>query len=162
MTTATGQPASRPVTWLTTLPFMAAVAAVAVLGGLSASGSAQTYRTLEQPAFAPPAWLFGPVWTVLYVMIGAAGWLLWRRRGRSVALVLWVVQLGLNLAWTPLFFAADLRGWALVDIVLLDLAVAGTMVLGWRISHAAVWLLAPYLAWTLFATALNASIWVLN
>ena len=149
-------------TWLTLLPFLAAVMAVAVVGGLAAAGVPQEYRSLEQPGFAPPSWVFGPVWTVLYVMVGVAGWLLWRERGWTPVVTLWAVQLVLNLAWTPLFFGAGLRGLALVDIVLLDLLVAATIVLGWRTSRPAALLLVPYLAWTCFATALNASIWALN
>jgi tryptophan-rich sensory protein len=160
--TSTAVPGSRPTSWLTVLPFLAAVMAVAVLGGLSASGVSEEYAALEQPAFAPPSWLFGPVWTVLYLMIGVAGWLLWRPRGWNPIVTLWCVQLALNLAWTPLFFAAGLRGLALVDIVLLAVAVAATILLGHRVSRVAAWLLVPYLAWVLFATALNAAIWWLN
>jgi len=157
-----GAPGRRTSQWPTLLPFLAAVAAVAVVGGLSASAVPQEYASLEQPAFAPPSWVFGPVWTVLYAMIGVAGWLFWRRQVWSPVLALWVVQLVLNLAWTPLFFGAGQRGLALVDIVLLDLLVAATVVLGWRTSRPAALLLVPYLAWTCFATALNASIWAMN
>ncbi|WP_028658499.1 TspO/MBR family protein [Nocardioides insulae] len=152
----------KPAAWLSLLPFLAAVAAVSILGGLAASGSSQTYRSLELPPFAPPSWLFGPVWTVLYVMIGVAGWLVWRAAGAGPGLWAWIVQLLLNLAWTPLFFASDRYGWALVDIVVLWVAVLVTMVLAWPVSRSAAWLLAPYLAWVGYATALNAGIVVLN
>ncbi len=111
---------------LTLIPFLLAVAVVAAVGGLAAGNAPAQYADLRQPSFAPPSWLFGPVWTVLYLMIGISGWLLWRAGGWSSALVWWVVQLVLNLAWTPLFFAADLLGWALVDI----LAAAGSLVAG--------------------------------
>ncbi len=153
---------ARLTSWLTLIPFLAAVMLVAVVGGLSASSVESSYAALEQPAFAPPSWLFGPVWTVLYAMIGVSGWLLWRAAGWTPVLTLWGVQLVLNLLWTPLFFGAGLRGVALVDIVLLDLAVAALVVVGRPISRPAAWLLVPYLAWTCFATALNAAIWVLN
>lgn len=153
---------TRPTRWLTLLPFLAAVAVVAVIGGLAASSSSATYRALELPPFAPPSWLFGPVWTVLYVMIAIAGWLLWRAGAGPVALGLWVAQLLLNMAWTPLFFAADRYGWALVDIVALLVAVVATIAAGRRASPAAAWLLVPYAAWVGFATALNAAIVVLN
>ena len=148
--------------WWTVLPFLLAVAAVAGIGGLAASSAQSTYRALDLPPFAPPSWLFGPVWSVLYVFIGVAGWLLWRSRGWDGVLWLWVGQLVLNLAWTPLFFGGDRYVLALVDIVLLDIAVAALVALAWRTSRVAAWLLVPYLAWTCFATALNAGIVVLN
>ncbi|GAA3547510.1 tryptophan-rich sensory protein [Nocardioides daeguensis] len=144
------------------MPFAAAVALVAVLGALAASGSAQTYRALDLPPYAPPSWVFGPVWTVLYVLIAVAGWLAWRVGAGRSGLVAWGVQLLLNLAWTPLFFAADRYGWALVDIVALLGAIVVTMVVFARSSRAAAWLLAPYLAWVAFATALNAGILALD
>lgn len=147
---------------LALLPFAAAVAAVAVLGGIAAGSSAQTYRALDLPPFAPPSWLFGPVWTVLYVAIAVAGWLAWRAGVGATGLAAWVAQLLLNLAWTPLFFAADRYGWALADIVALLVAIVAVMVLFARASRAAAWLLAPYLLWVGFATALNAAIVILN
>ena len=153
---------NRPPAWLSLLPFLAAVVAVAVLGGLAASSSAETYRALELPPFAPPSWLFGPVWTVLYVMIALAGWRAWRAGAGAGAVVLWGLQLALNLAWTPLFFAADRYGWALVDIVALLVAIAATIAAFRRTSGLAAWLMVPYAAWVAFATALNAAIVVLN
>lgn len=159
---ATTTTAPSPRTWLTLVPFLLAVTAVAVVGGLAAGSAGATYRDLTLPSFAPPSWLFGPVWSVLYVMIAVAGWLLWRARGWDVAAGLWVAQLGLNLAWTPLFFAASAYTLALVDIVLLVLAVLGLIALAWRRSRVAAWLLVPYAAWVAFATALNAAIVALN
>ena len=152
--------ATRP--WWTLLPFLVAVAVAAGVGGLAAAGSQATYRALELPPYAPPSWLFGPVWTVLYVMIGVAGWLLWRAGGWDRVTWLWVVQLVLNLGWTPLFFAADLYTVALVEILLLAGSVALLIAWAWHRSRAAAWLLVPYLAWVCFATALNAGIVVLN
>src|SRR5688572_10098559 len=87
--------------------FLAACALVAILGSLAASDSGATYAALRRPAWAPPSWLFGPVWTVLYATIGVAGWLAWRRVGLSRAMVPYGAQLVLNAAWTPVFFAAD-------------------------------------------------------
>ena len=149
-------------TWLTLVPFLVAVAAVAGLGGLAAAGSQSTYRALELPPYAPPSWLFGPVWSVLYLMIGVAGWLLWRHGGWDRVMWLWAVQLVLNLAWTPLFFAAGLYTVALVEIVVLAVAVAVLVAWSWNRSRAAAGLLVPYLGWVCFATALNAGIVVLN
>ena len=121
------------------------------------------YAALNKPAWNPPGWVFGPVWTTLYVMIATAGWLLWRRLGaRSAAFAAWLIQVALNAAWTPLFFGLHKPAWALVDIVLLLAAIATTMALAWRAERWASWLLLPYLAWVAFATCLNAAIWRLN
>lgn len=123
------------------------------------------YQQLAQPAWAPPGWLFGPVWTVLYATMGVAAWLVWRRRGWSgarAALALFVVQLAFNALWTWLFFGWELRGLALAEIVVLWLLILGTIVLFWRVRPLAGALLLPYLAWVSFATALTAAIWRLN
>lgn len=144
------------------VPFLLAVAVAAGLGGLAAASSQATYQALELPPYAPPSWVFGPAWSVLYVMIAVAGWLAWRSGGGRPAMVVWSVQLLLNLAWTPLFFAADRYGLALVEIVALLVAVAATVVVFRRTSTLAAWLLVPYLAWVAFATALNAGVFVLN
>lgn len=151
-----------PRRWLTLLPFLLAVAVVSAVGGLAAGSAGATYRDLDLPAFAPPSWLFGPVWTVLYVMIAVAGWLVWRRDGWTRALTVWAVQLGLNMLWTPLFFGLGLIGVALVEIVVLLVVVAVTIALFRRTSTPAALLMLPYLAWVGFATLLTASIWVLN
>lgn len=145
--------------------FVAAVTAVALVGTLSNVGSAADYAALEQPSWAPPSWLFGPVWTVLYVLIAVSGWLVWRRRGwrgARLELSVYVIQLLLNAAWTPLFFAAGLRGTAFLDIVLLVVALTATIALFARVSRWAAVLLVPYWAWTVFATALNFAVWQLN
>lgn len=142
--------------------FAAAVALAAGHGGVAASGSAQEYRSLDQPAFAPPSWLFGPVWTVLYALVAVAGWLSWRVSGVDAATGWWVVQLVLNALWTPLFFGAGAYGWALVEICFLLAAIVATIVVVRRRSRLGAWLLAPYLAWVGFASVLNASIWWLN
>ena len=151
-----------PRAWVTLVPFLVAVGVVAGLGGLAAAGSQSTYRALELPPYAPPSWLFGPVWSLLYVMIGVAGWLLWRAGGWDRVMWLWVVQLVLNLGWTPLFFAADMYVVALVEIVLLAGAVALLIAWSWHRSRVAAWLLVPYLAWVGFAPALTAGLVVLN
>ncbi|WP_405435873.1 tryptophan-rich sensory protein [Streptomyces avidinii] len=138
---------------------------VAVLGALASADAGEVYSALVRPGWAPPAWLFGPVWTVLYGMMAVAAWLVGRQPDRlrvRRAHVWWSVQLALNLAWTPLFFAARQFGLALLDIVLLLAALATTVVLFWRLSRTAALLLVPYLVWVAFATALNASIWQLN
>lgn len=136
----------------------------AVPGSFFVSSAAE-YQGLAQPAWAPPGWVFGPVWTALYLLMGIAAWLVWKEAGfagASVALGLFLVQLALNAAWTPLFFGAGLRGWAFLDIVLLWAAILGTVLLFWRIRPLAGALLIPYLAWVSFAAVLNAAIWRMN
>ncbi|MEV2242350.1 TspO/MBR family protein [Micromonospora sp. NPDC049891] len=148
--------------WWALAGFALAVLAAAVIGNLAASGAADQYANLDQPAWSPPSWLFGPVWTVLYVTIAVAAWLVWRRVGFGAALGAWAVQLVLNAAWTPLFFAGDRYGLAFVEIILLWLAIGVTVLLFARASRLAAALLLPYWAWVTFAAALNYSIWQLN
>lgn len=148
--------------WVVLAAFTLGTLALGLGSGLTAARTAEQYRDLEQPSWAPPPWLFGPVWTVLYLMVGLAGYLTWAAAGWSRPLALWAVQLALNLAWTPLFFGAGWRGVALVDIAALLVALAATVALVWPVSRVAAYLLLPYGLWICFATALNASIWLLN
>jgi translocator protein len=123
------------------------------------------YATLAQPAWAPPNWLFGPVWSVLYLAIAIAAWLVWRRVGfprAASALNLFAVQLVLNVCWSAIFFGLHRPGLAFAEILLLWLAILATMVAFRSLSRAAAWLMAPYLLWVAFAAALNFSIWRLN
>ena len=122
------------------------------------------YADLRKPPWAPPAWLFGPVWTALYALIGVAAWLVHRRGGPGTrgALGLWGGQLVLNAAWTPIFFGLRAPGIALVEIAVLWLAIAATTVAFFARRTAAGALMLPYLAWTTFAMALNFEIWRLN
>ncbi|MEV4410880.1 TspO/MBR family protein [Catellatospora sp. NPDC049609] len=142
--------------------FGLAVLITAVIGGLAAADAGGQYAALAQPAWAPPSWLFGPVWTVLYVLIAISGWLVWRRTGFGPALWVYAGQLVLNALWTPLFFGAGWFGWAFAEITVLWLAIGATVVLFARISRAAAWLLVPYWLWVSFAAALNFAIWQLN
>ncbi|MFJ9944716.1 TspO/MBR family protein [Streptomyces erythrochromogenes] len=138
---------------------------VAALGAFASADAGMVYESLDRPVWAPPAWLFGPVWTALYATIGIAAWLVWRHPDHDrvrTALVWWSIQLVLNLAWTPLFFAARQYGLALLDILLLLAALGTTVVRFRRLNLAAALLLVPYLLWVAFASALNASIWHLN
>ena len=152
------------VLWLGLAGWIALSFLAAVPGG-AAVATATEYQTLAQPAWAPPSWVFGPVWTVLYVLMGVAAWLVWREAGfsaASVALGLFLTQLALNAVWTPLFFGAGLRGWAFLDIVLLALVLTATIVAFWRVRPLAGALLVPYLAWVSFAAVLNFAIWRMN
>jgi tryptophan-rich sensory protein len=162
MSTLTAPPRSAPMSLVGLLACVIAVAAAALIGTLAVSGSSQEYASLVRPSWAPPSWLFGPVWTALYASMAAAAWLVWRRVGLDRALAPFAVQLLLNAAWTPLFFGAGQYGWALVDIVALWLAIAVTIVAFWRVSRPAALLLVPYWVWVTFAAALNASILSLN
>ncbi|QGN47173.1 TspO/MBR family protein [Micromonospora sp. WMMD558] len=148
--------------WWVLLGFGAAVFVAAAIGGLGVRGTAAEYANLDQPSWAPPSGLFGPVWTVLYAMIALAGWLVWRRAGFGPALWAWTAQLLLNAIWTPLFFGAGRYGLAFADLVLLWLTIGVTVALFWPVSRAATALMLPYWAWVTFAGALNLAIWQLN
>ena len=140
--------------------------AVAGLGGLATSGGVETwYPTLVKPSFNPPDWIFGPVWTMLYLLMAIAAWRVWRRPPsgpRSAALTAFGLQLALNLAWSVLFFGLHLPGAALIEIVFLLGAIAWTARLFLRQDRLAGVLFVPYLLWVAFAALLNASIWLLN
>jgi tryptophan-rich sensory protein len=143
------------------LGFLAITFAAAALGAQFMPGP--WYAELAKPAWTPPNWLFGPVWTVLYVMIAVAAWLVWQRESRiGTPLILWGLQLGLNGVWSWLFFGLERPGLAVLDIVALLVTIAATVLAFARVSRAAALLLLPYLAWVAFATALNIAIWQLN
>lgn len=145
------------------IAFFVLVAAGAVTGAMFQPG--EWYAALEKPAGTPPNWLFGPVWTTLYVMIAFAGWLVWRvarSSQRTAALVLWGLQLGLNAAWSWLCFGRHALGWALVDIAALLFAILVLIAIARRVRPAAAWLLAPYALWVGYATWLNWGLYRLN
>lgn len=122
------------------------------------------YASLTKPSFTPPNWVFGPVWTTLYLMMAYAAWRVWRTANgsRGAALAVFAIQLALNLAWSLLFFGAKQVGLALLDIVVLLMAIVATMAAFARVERVASWLLAPYFAWVAYASALNFAIWRLN
>ncbi|GAB2509157.1 TspO/MBR family protein [Lysobacter humi (ex Lee et al. 2017)] len=139
--------------------------ATAAIGALASIDAASFYADLRRPPWAPPAAVFGPVWTVLYGLMAVAAWRVWRRAGFTaarVALGLFVAQLVVNALWSWLFFGWRLGGPALADIVLLDVLVVATIAAFARIDRAAALLLVPYLLWISYATALNAAVWRLN
>jgi tryptophan-rich sensory protein len=139
--------------------------AAAVGGMLTASSVADWYQALRKPAWTPPDSVFGPVWLALYLMMGVASWLVWRRSGSSPtrgALSLFGIQLGLNVAWSGCFFALRNPGLALADLSVLLVAIAATTAAFRRVSPLAAALMLPYLAWSAFAAVLNLSIWRLN
>jgi tryptophan-rich sensory protein len=146
--------------------FVLGCVAIGWLGGIVTQTSIDTwYPTLAKPSWTPPNWAFPVAWTILYAMMGAAASLVWRsaRPGRRLwPLILFAVQLALNVVWTSLFFGLRSPGLAVIDIVLLVLAIVVTIVAFWRVRPAAGWLLLPYLAWVAYATTLNFAIWQAN
>ena len=123
------------------------------------------YASLVKPSWNPPNYLFGPVWTVLYVLMAVAAWLVWRKAGFSGAgptLTLFVVQLALNALWSYLFFGQHRPDMAFVDIVALWIAILVVAVQFWRVDRTAGWLMAPYVLWVTFASYLNYVLWRLN
>jgi tryptophan-rich sensory protein len=124
------------------------------------------YATLAKPTLNPPSWLFGPVWTTLYLLMGIAAFLVWRKgwdnKGVKTALYLFAVQLILNAAWSIIFFGLHSPAWALVDIIAMWIVIVATIVVFVKISRPSAWLLAPYILWVSFALYLNYAIWRLN
>lgn len=124
------------------------------------------YAGLEKPFFNPPDWLFGPVWTVLYLTMAVAAWMVWRQESENPlvkpALLLFFTQLIVNVLWPALFFSMRRPDWALMEIVLMWLLIVATVLVFARIKRWAALLLLPYLGWVLFAAVLNGAIWWLN
>ena len=147
------------VAWLT-ISF-----AAAALGGLASADAEGFYRELARPEWAPPAWLFAPVWSLLYLLMGIGAWLVWRERGfrkASATLSLFLVQLGANALWTWLFFVWHLGALAFGEILILWLLILCTVIAFWRVRPLAGVLLFPYLGWVAFASALTYSVWKRN
>jgi tryptophan-rich sensory protein len=135
------------------------------IGAMASARAGVFYVQLVRPAWAPPGWLFGPVWSVLYTLMAVAAWLVWRKHGvrkASTALTLFVAQLVANALWTWLFFTLNRGALSLADIVVLWLLIVGTIVAFWPLQRTAALLLVPYLAWVSFAAALTWSLFRLN
>jgi tryptophan-rich sensory protein len=151
--------------WLGLAGWLALCAIAGAVGAIASADAKEFYATLEQPAWAPPSAVFGPVWTLLYMAMAGAAWLVWRERGFARArgaLGLFVAQLLLNALWSWLFFAWHRGALAFADIVALLALIVATMVAFAKIRRLAAWLLAPYLAWVSFATLLNYAVWQRN
>lgn len=162
---ATTLPLSRKQEIIGLIGWLVVCFAIAALGAAASVNAPQFYAQLQRPAWAPPAWLFGPVWSLLYFLMGCAAWLVWRERGfrgAAAALELFLVQLFLNAAWSWIFFVWHRGGVAFAEILVLWGVILATLVAFWRVRPAAGWLLVPYLAWVSFASALTYSIWQLN
>lgn len=151
--------------WLGLAGWIVLCGAVGAIGATASVRAEQFYVALDRPAWAPPAALFGPVWTLLYILMAIAAWLVWRERGWSRAqgaLGLFVLQLCFNALWSWLFFRWHLGALAFADILVMLVLIVATIVAFARIRRAAAWLLAPYLAWVSFAAVLNYSVWQRN
>lgn len=134
-------------------------------GGIGAAATVRApelYAALERPSWSPPGWIFGPVWTALYLMMGLAAFVVWRGRGWIPLLTFFAVHLVFNALWSWLFFAWRSGAWSFADIVVLWLMIAALTIGFWRINARAGALLVPYWAWVTFAAALNYAIWRRN
>jgi len=139
--------------------------AAAAIAAAASADAGEFYRQLIRPAWAPPAWLFAPVWSVLYILIGIAAWLVWRAkglRGARTELALFLVQLAANALWTWLFFVCREGALAFAEILVLWALVLATLIAFWRVRPLAGALLVPYFAWVSFAALLTFSAWRLN
>jgi tryptophan-rich sensory protein len=145
---------------VTFLVFLALVSAADVTGMQYMPGP--WYEALNKPAWTLPNWLFPIAWTVLYLMIAVAGWLVWKREGVSTALMIWSVGLVLNALWSYVMFGRHDIGLALVNVAVLWLAIAAFIWAAWPVERMAAYLFVPYLVWVSFATALNAAVLMLN
>lgn len=153
--------------WIGVVVFVLVCQSAGAIGALTTqTGASSWYAALEKPSFNPPGWVFGPVWTLLYTLMGIAAWRVWRKGvdtpGVRTALILFAVQLVLNAVWSPVFFGAERIDIALAIIAALWAVLIATTVLFFRIDRPAGWMLVPYILWVTFATVLNASILSLN
>ena len=139
--------------------------AAAALGARASIEAQPFYDQLVQPGWAPPPWLFGPVWTVLYALMAVSAWLVWRSgglRARRFELGLFLVQLVLNSLWSWLFFVLNLGGVAFAEVILLWVIILATLIAFWRVNPLAGLCLVPYLLWVSFAAVLNYVLWRMN
>lgn len=152
--------------WLSLLPFVVVCLAVAGIGALFTNSSVKTwYPQLHRPEWTPPNWIFGPVWTTLYLMMAFSAWLVWRGSNWSAArfaLLLFAIQLVLNMLWSAMFFGMRRIGPAFAEILLLWMMIIATTVAFYSLSLLAAWLLIPYIAWVGLASYLNFRIWQMN
>lgn len=134
-----------------------------ILGSIATRPAIPTwYAQLIKPSWTPPSWMFGSVWTTLYILMAIAAWMVWRKVGWSGATGLFLIQLAVNASWSWLFFGMRRPDFGLAGILLLMVLIILTTLSFWRVSVVAGWLLIPYLLWSSFASALNFEIWRLN
>lgn len=152
--------------WVSLILFITLCFIVQIVGNLWTKEALSTwYPTLIKPSWTPPNWIFGPIWTILYIMIGISGWAIYQAKPshkRNVALILYGTQLALNFIWSFLFFSLQSPVLGLIDIVLLSLLIGLTILKAWAVRPLASLILIPYFIWVLYATSLNVGIWILN
>ena len=156
---------SAPAQAIGLLGWVAITFAAAAAGAIASIDAGSFYEQLARPAWAPPGWLFGPVWSALYLLMSVAAWLVWREQGAKglpVALALFLIQLGANALWSWLFFAWRYGALAFAEVLVLLALIVATLVSFWRIRRSAGLLLVPYLAWVCFASVLTWAVWQRN
>lgn len=153
-----------------TLRFIISIAIPLLIGSSGAfftvTGINSWYQTIQKPSWNPPNWVFGPVWTTLYILMGIALYLVWKQQdqdaAKRTAILLFAVQLVLNFFWSLIFFKWQQPGWAFAELAVMWIVILLTILQFSKISNAAAWLLVPYISWVSFAGILNYTIWRLN
>jgi len=149
--------------WFTLLLFIILCELAGILGSVFTIKAIPTwYKNLRKPSFNPPSWIFGPVWTILYLLMGISGYLILENNTKSLALIFFFVQLVLNAIWTPIFFGAKKLGLAFIELALMWITILLTILFSLKVSMLAALLLLPYLLWVSFAGLLNFSLWKIN
>ncbi len=137
-----------------------------IAGFFTSTGVNTWYAVANKPSFNPPNWIFAPVWTALYILMGIAFYMVWKsetnKAAKQTAIILYAIQLTLNFAWSFIFFYARQPGWAFIEIVIMWIMILLAIIWFGKISALAAWLLVPYICWVSFATVLNFYIWKLN
>lgn len=151
------------------LKLLASLALPLILGAIAglytADAIPEWYKGLNRPSFSPPNWLFGPVWTILYILMGTSLFLIWKQdvsKERNIAMFVFLLQLLLNFAWSFIFFYYNMIGLALIEIILLWISILVMLILFYKIKPMAAYLNIPYLLWVSFATILTAAYFILN
>ena len=156
---------STPAQAIGLLVWVAISYAAAAVGAIASIDAGSFYEQLARPAWAPPGWIFGPVWSALYLLMSVAAWLVWREQGAkglALALALFLIQLAANALWSWLFFAWRYGALAFVEVLVLLALIVATLAAFWRIRRVAGLLLLPYLAWVCFASVLTWAVWQRN
>lgn len=157
----------KPTSYIRLIISIVLAQATGIIGSLFTYSEIPTwYMTLNKPSFNPPSWVFGPVWTTLFLLMGIAAFLVWKSGWSRIdvkkALGVYALQLVFNMTWSIVFFALHSPGWAFLNLIILWILIAWTMISFYKISKTATYLLIPYIAWVSFAGILNYTLWMLN